>query len=206
MGTYRHASLLRVNNAATAWSWLSDHPAFQTGTKSKYSLFDFCLTIGPMLVDSKTRRTGRGTAPKVVEYWLECGPAPSVWPGTLIHDPRLDCGDSDFEKALLKLVRRVKKAYGDYAKCAECRGSGKVQKDRKEELISFEKNTNGGYGTVRFAQRVRCKTCKGSGYSKGSYPTDAVRIADQGGMPFPFMRAILLPPKKRKAVTSKNKK
>lgn len=183
------------SDVSVAWSWLRNHPAFKTQEAGRRSveLFDFCINIEPVRVETKRNTKAH------LEYWIECGAAPETWPGTLIHDYRLDVSAPTFEEAITKLAAKVKRVYGDYRQCTKCIGYGKVQKNPEEETFTFTKVKGSTSSQVTIAEQVTCPSCKGTGYTKGTYPKEARGVGGKDGMfgPVPFNKAVLLPPKRR---------
>lgn len=193
--TYRHPSLRGVNDVVDAWTWLGDHPAFRSKGTLGQSIFELCVCIDPHRVDPRTGRieddARRNTA---VHYWVECGPAPTTWPGTLIHDARLDCGGASYEEAVMALYKKVRRVYGGYRECGDCHGTG-----RRLERSAQKK--------IKVPLRSRsCRRCRGSGYTRGTYPAEAKGLGGKDGFigPLPATAAVLYMPKSPRRKTRKN--
>ena len=107
-----------------AWYFLMYHPAFKD--KNGTERFQECLDIHVATVNPTTHTIDdydhKNT---LMEVWLECGawldpvdvPEEIYWAkeGARLHDIHLDCGDTTFEKAIVKLAKKVIKQYGDYS-------------------------------------------------------------------------------------------
>ncbi len=120
-----------------AYNWLYHHPAFyhiklNPRSKKEYRFPGFMdtLTIDVYKLDPKTKDyQSTPNARGITWVSLEAGPYVDLrkepiykageWePGMNYegqsHDWQLDCGAETFEKAIIKLARKVKKKYGDY--------------------------------------------------------------------------------------------
>ena len=98
-----------------AWHYLEEHVIFQD--EYGESRFRECLDIEVVKVNPETKEIDedefKNTASRI---WLECGPYnknDEMLGFCYTHDIELDCGGKNFEKAIRKLAKRVKKVYGN---------------------------------------------------------------------------------------------
>lgn len=98
-----------------AWHYLEEHVIFQD--EYGVSRFGECLDIEVVKVNPETKEIDedefKNTASRI---WLECGPYnkdSETLGSCYTHDIELDCGGKNFEKAIRKLAKRVKKVYGN---------------------------------------------------------------------------------------------
>lgn len=96
-----------------AYHFLENHPAFE-------GEFLSCLDIEVVKVNPLTNCVDDDNSLNTdVRIWLECGK--KLYDEELgldrkiaTHDIDLDCGAKTFEKAIIKLAKKVKKHYGRY--------------------------------------------------------------------------------------------
>lgn len=97
-----------------SWQYLNNHIIFED--ENNINHFQECLDICVVKVNPETDCISPNNEKNTkVNVWLECGP---FMKNSRTHDIELDCGAKTFEKAIIKLAKKVKKVYGDDKKLA----------------------------------------------------------------------------------------
>ena len=92
-----------------AWNYLENHCIFKD--ENGISRFQECLGIEIVKVDPTTNSISDDEVLNTkTRVWLEAGP---YFKGERTHYCELDCGARTFEKAIVKLAKKVKKHFGD---------------------------------------------------------------------------------------------
>lgn len=129
-----------------AWNYLENHCIFKD--KNGISRFQNCIDIEVVKVNPQTNSISEDESLNTkTRVWLESGPyLDSI--KTNAHAYELDCGAKTFEKAIIKLARKVKKCFGDDEKEALSKVKALFDgpsedleyKDKLEEILKEEKS------------------------------------------------------------------
>ena len=87
-----------------AYNYLNNHLMFKNHFQQCLDIEVVKVNPKNLTIDNKSKKNTK------TQVWLECGP---YLEDCLTHDINLDCGASTFEKAIIKLAKKVKKQYSD---------------------------------------------------------------------------------------------
>lgn len=124
-----------------AWHYLENHVIFKD--ERGVSRFQECLDIEVVKVNPVTKAIDDDEALNTkTNIWLETGPYKT---NEKTHSLELDCGAKTFEKAIVKLAKKVKENYGnDEKKALEkvrvlyCSNDSELS-DCEKKLLELEK-------------------------------------------------------------------
>lgn len=125
-----------------AWHYLENHPIFKDS--KGVSRFKECIDIEVVKVNPENNTIDEDELLNTkTKIWLECGPYKENFK---THSWDLDCGASTFEKAIIKLAKKVKKEFGNNEKEALEKVKALYpdepkENDYKEKLKEIEKES-----------------------------------------------------------------